>query len=67
MLPGLRVGFLLRVFHLGHVADLVTEGGEEVGLVHIAPCAGIDEGKLQRTLCIKMVWVGNLVPVFGKY
>ena len=60
--------------------------GEEVCLVHVGPCAGIDAsadvvsggagledlkgferesdsaGKLQRILCIKMVWVGNSRP-----
>ena len=29
---------------VGHVADLITEGGEDVGLVHVAPFADVGSG-----------------------
>ena len=73
------------------VAGLITEGREEVGLVHVAPvlmlmwmlfleeleAIGLEDlegfggesdqaGKLQRILRIKMIWVSNLVPVYGR-
>ena len=65
MLPGLPVGFLLGVFRAGHVADLVTEGGEEVGIVHVAPCPDIDADVDVGTGGAGGNWAGGLLG-FGR-